>query len=165
MGQFYLNKLPKEKRIQMIGEFYDVIASLKNREEARLFFKDLLTADEIATLMRRIEVATLLTAGYTYDQIAKLLKVGRGKITNVQKRFSAGGAGYKIIIKRLLENRKKRLKFQNKKAKVLNSSFGRLKQKYPLHFFLFNIIDELSESLEEKVSEKDILLSTPSRTT
>jgi TrpR-related protein YerC/YecD len=79
MGRFHLNKLPKEKRIQMIVEFYDVIASLKNREEIRLFFKDLLTPDEIATLMRRIEVATLLIAGYTYDQISNILGVGREK--------------------------------------------------------------------------------------
>jgi uncharacterized protein YerC len=39
MSYFKLNRLPKEKRIRMIGEFYDVIASLKNREEVREFLK------------------------------------------------------------------------------------------------------------------------------
>jgi TrpR-related protein YerC/YecD len=164
MGRFHLNKLPKEKRIQMIAEFYDVIASLKNREEVRLFFKDLLTPDEIATLMRRIEVATLSLAGYTYDQIAKLLGVGRGKVTNVQKVLAKGGQGYKTVIQRLLEMRKRRLKIQKKRTKALLSDFERLKQKYPLYFLLFNLIDEISEALtEDKSLDKEALLSTPSR--
>ena len=73
MGTFHLNDLPKKKRIQMIGEFYDMIGSLKNRAEVRLFLKDLLMPDEIATLMRRIEVAVLLNAGFTYAQIRRSL--------------------------------------------------------------------------------------------
>ena len=164
MGRFHLNKLPKEKRIQMIAEFYDVIASLKNREEVRLFFKDLLNPDEIATFMRRIEVATLLLAGYTYEQIAELLGAGRGKVTNVQKVLAKGGQGYKTVIKRLLEMRKRRLKIQKKRTKALLSDFERLKQKYPLYFLLFNLIDEISEAIsEDKSLDKEALLSTPSR--
>ena len=72
MPVFHLNSLPKEKRIQMIGEFYDMVDSLKDRNEVRLFFKSLLTADEIATLMRRIEIAVLLSAGFKYDKIIKI---------------------------------------------------------------------------------------------
>lgn len=164
MGRFHLNNLPKEKRIQMVGEFYDVVASLKTREEVRLFFKDLLTPDEITNLMRRIEVATLLMAGFTYEKIATLLGVGRGKVTNVQKSLTRSGEGYKVIIKRLLESRKKKLKTQKRWAKTANSPFGTLKQKYPLQFLLFNLIDEISESLgEDKLkSEKEALLFTPS---
>jgi TrpR-related protein YerC/YecD len=164
MGRFHLNKLPKEKRIQMIAEFYDVIASLRNREEVRLFFKDLLNADEIATFMRRIEVATLLLSGYTYEQIAELLGVGRGKVTNVQKVLAKGGEGYKLVIKRLLEVRKRRLKIQRKRTKALLSDFERLKQRYPLYFLLFNLIDEISEALQDDKSlDKEALISTPSR--
>ena len=74
MTTFHLNELPKQKRIQMIAEFYDVIDSLKDRNEVRLFFKSLLTADEIATLMRRIEIAVLLSTGFTYENIMDLLE-------------------------------------------------------------------------------------------
>src|SRR3989344_5017993 len=85
MTTFHLNSLPKENRIQMIGEFYDMIDSLKDRNEVRLFIKSLLTADEIASLMRRIEIAVLLSGDFKYDQIIKFLKVGRDKISTVQK--------------------------------------------------------------------------------
>ena len=85
MPVFHLNDLPKEKRIQMIGEFYDTIDSLKDRAEVRSFFKSLLTADEIATLMRRIEIAVLLSANFNYDKIIQMLGVGNNKITSVHK--------------------------------------------------------------------------------
>jgi len=83
MPVFHLNDLPKENRIRMIGEFYDIIDSLKDRAEIRLFFKSLLTADEIATLMRRVEIAVLLSGKYTYKEIIKLLGTGKEKISNV----------------------------------------------------------------------------------
>src|SRR3989338_7031530 len=155
MGKFHLNKLPKAKRIQMIGEFYDVIDCLNDRQEIRLFFKDLLTADEIANLMRRIEVAVLLTAGFTYDQLSQILKVGKDKITNVQKRLSGGGAGYRIITKRLLDKRKKRLRNRTEREKTIMSPFERLKKRYPLDFLLFNIIDEISDRLKEDKSKRE----------
>lgn len=165
MGVFHLNDLPKEKRIQMIGEFYDIIDSLKNRAEVRLFFKDLLMPDEIATLMRRIEVAVFLNAGFTYKQISQILGVGKGKITNVQKVLTREGNGYKIIIKRLLENRKRRLEKVAKENKIQRSSFEKLKKQYPLHFLLPNLFDKIVEKLEGgPVDEKEALLFTPSLT-
>lgn len=165
MGVFHLNDLPKEKRIQMIGEFYDIIDSLKNRTEVRLFFKDLLMPDEIATLMRRIEVAVFLNAGFTYKQISQILGVGKGKITNVQKTLLKEGSGYKIIIKRLLENRKKRLEKIAKENKIQRSSFEKLKKQYPLHFLLPNLFDKITEKLKGGlVDEKETLLFTPSLT-
>ena len=163
MAKFRLNNLPKEKRIQMIAEFYDTINSLKNREEVRLFFRDLLTPDEIAMLMRRVEVAALLLSGFTYQQIGNLLGVGSDKITNVQRSLIRHGEGYKISIKRLLQLRKDRIKKTKKIEKTQRSAFKQLKKKYPLHFLLFNLVDEIGEFLsDEKIKDKEVLLTTPS---
>ena len=166
MTTFHLNELPKEKRIQMIGEFYDTIDSLKDRAEVRLFFKSLLTADEIATLMRRIEIAVLLSAKFTYDKITEILGVGKSKIANVHKNLLQDDSGYKIIVERLLKNRKNRLK-KNKayeKSRAGMSPIASLKKKYPLHFLLPNLLDVALEKLEEddKSLEKEVLLFTPS---
>src|SRR3989338_5940029 len=109
MPTFHLNSLPKEKRIQMIGEFYDTVDSLKDRQEVRSFFKSLLAADEIAALMRRIEVAMLLSAEYSYDKIKKMLGVGNNKISSVHKALLQDDSGYAMIVKRLIEDRKNRL--------------------------------------------------------
>ncbi len=150
----------------MIGEFYDTIDSLKDRGEIRLFFKDLLTADEIATFMRRIEIAVLLNAGYNYRQIYDILGVGSDKISRVHKCLQQDDSGYKIIVKRLIENRKKRLKKIKKENKGSLSQFENIKKKYTSYFLLPNLLDVAIEKLEEdeKLLEKEAILFTPSAT-
>ena len=146
----------------MIGEFYDMIDSLKDRNEVRLFIKSLLTADEIATLMRRIEIAVLLSGKYTYNEIVKLLSVGNGKITNVHKCLLQDDSGYKIIVKRLIENRKRRLKRIQKENAGNTSPFESIK-KLPGSKILPGLLDAIIEKLEDdKDLEKEALLFTPS---
>lgn len=152
MSYFKLNKLPKEKRVRMIGEFYDVIASLKNREEVKEFFKDLLTPNELGNLMSRIETALLLSLGFSYDDICKFLGIGKDKILNVSKKLERG-KGFKIVIQRLIEKRKKKKikEIKNmlrlaRRSKPFN--IEHLKKKYPLYFLIPNLIDELSDHLE-----------------
>lgn len=164
MGTFHLNNLPKQKRIQMIGEFYDVIDSLKDRTEVRLFFKSLLTADEIATLMRRIETAVLLSVNLKYEKIIELLGVSNNKISAVHKNLLQDDSGYKIIIDRLIENRKQRLKKIKKEDKGSLSPFEMLK-KYPAYRLLPDLLDAAVSKLEDdKALEKEALLFTPSST-
>jgi len=166
MPTFYLNSLPKKKRIQMIAEFYDVIDSLKNRDEVRLFFRSLLTPEEIAMFMRRIEIAVLLSAKFTYKEISEMLNVGYSKISFVQKALQQDDNGYKIIVKRLIENRKKRLKKIKRENKEMASMspLSEAKKKYPLYFLLNNLLDATIEKLEkdEKEIEKEAVLYTPS---
>jgi len=150
----------------MIGEFYDIIDSLKDRDEVRLFFKSLLTADEIATLMRRIEIAVLLSANFTYEQIIEILGVGRSKISNVHKYFLQDDSGYKIIVSRLIKNRKERLRRMKKEDRNAadSSAFARVKKIYKGHFLLNNLLDTAIEKLKEndKELEKEAVLFTPS---
>ena len=148
----------------MIGEFYDTISSLKDRSEVRLFFKSLLTADEIATLMRRIEIAVLLTANFNYDQIIELLGVGNNKITSVHKCLQQDDNGYKIIVDRLIESRKRRLRKIKKDNKISMSPLAGVKKKYPGYFMLPNLLDAAIEKLDEddKVLGKEAVLYTPS---
>lgn len=167
MRTFRLNSLPKQNRIQMIGEFYDIIDSLKNRSEVRLFFKSLLTGDEIATFMRRIETAVLLSGNLNYNEIKKLLGVSNNKISAVQKSLFQDDSGYEIIIKRLLKNRKNRLKIIKKAEKdTIKSStpLGAIR-KYPSARVLPDLVDAVMEKLgDNKDLEKEALLFTPSRT-
>lgn len=165
MVTFHLNSLPKQNRIQMIGEFYDVFDSLKNREEIRFFLKSLLTADEIATLMRRIEIAVLLAGGYNYRKINQMLKTGSDKISRVQKSLDQDDSGYKIIVKRLIENRKRRLKRMKKVEKDMIKSSTPLVaiRKLPSARVLPDLLDAVIEKFEDdKELEKEALLFTPS---
>jgi len=149
----------------MIGEFYDMIDSLKDRNEVRSFVKSLLTADEITTLMRRIEIAVLLSGNYTYKEIVKTLSVGNNKITNVHKCLLQDDSGYKIIVKRLIENRKKRLnRIKKQEKEVISSSpLKNIRNSRPANRILPDLLDAVIEKLEDnKDLEKEALLFTPS---
>ena len=165
MVTFHLNSLPKEKRIQMIGEFYDVFDSLTSRDEIRFFLKSLLTADEIATLMRRIEIAVLLEGGYNYRKINDILGTGSDKISRVQKALDQDDSGYKFIVKRLIENRKRRLKRIKKSEKSATdmSPLSAIKSRAGARI-LPDLLDAVIEKFEDdKELEKEALLFTPSR--
>lgn len=164
MPVFHLNSLPKSKRIQMIGEFYDTIDSLKDRNEVRAFFKDLLSGDEIASLMRRVEIAVLLSAKFTYEQISQLLGVGGDKISKVHKCLQQDDSGYKVIVKRLVENRKNRIKKMKKKEREVADSMGWVKKAYKGHFLLNTLLDAAIAKINEndKELEQEALLFTPS---
>lgn len=167
MPAFRLNDLPKEKRIQMIGEFYDMIDSLQDRSEVRLFIKSLLSADEISTFMRRIEIAVLLSGGFTYDKIIEILGTSVAKISSVQKALNQDDSGYRFIVKRLVENRKRRLKKIKKSEKVAMdmSPLSTIKSR-PGARILPDLLDAVIEKFEDdKELEKEALLFTPSRAT
>ena len=141
-----------------------MIDSLKDRNEVRLFFKSLLTADEIATLMRRVETAVLLSSKFTYDQIMDLLGVGKPKIASVHKNLLQDDSGYKIVIKRLIENRKNRLKRIKKENKKSLSPFEALRSRAG-YSLLPDLLDAVIEKLgDDKSLEKEALLFTPSAT-
>jgi len=146
----------------MIGEFYDVVDSLKGRDKVRFFFKSLLTAEEIAMLMRRIEIAVLLSAKFSYKDISRILGVGNSKISAVQRALQQDDNGYKIIVKGLIENRKKRLRrMKNEEKRASKNSAIR---KYASARILPDLLDAVIEKFEDdKDLEKEALLFTPSR--
>lgn len=156
MGKFYLNKVPKKERIEMIAEFYDVINCLKNRDEIRFFFRDLLSPDEIASLVRRIQVAILLLAGFTYEEITQTLKVGKDKISNVQDSLIRHGQGYGTAIKRYKKRKKTQKKQRERIEKattMMSTQKGYLKAKYPTMFLISHLIDDLSDWLDDDVGK------------
>lgn len=159
MAYFSLNKLPKKERIRLIGEFYSGMGMIKNRDEAAVIFRDILDGDEIGNIMRRIDIAILLLLNFTYEEIVELLEVGRSKISRVHRALEKGGEGYRILLARLLEHRKKR-KMKNVKGEArrkrshANPDVSAIKKRYPGHFLLWNIMDEFGDTLEAKASIK-----------
>ena len=154
MAKFDFRKAPQSDRIKMIAEFYDSIACLRGRDEIKLFMRDLLTPDEIAMLVRRIEVAALLKAGLTYNEIIEKMKVGAPKIIAVQKSLERHGEGYDIVVRRMNKKRIKERKLKQKRQKDASTSFGQLKSSYPGMFLLNNIFDAVGDWIEEGTKDK-----------
>ncbi|MCB0362922.1 MAG: helix-turn-helix domain-containing protein [Bdellovibrionales bacterium] len=76
------------------NELFDILASLKKRDEAKLFIHDLCTPKEIQSLVDRWKVARLISEGMSYREIAQLTGVSTATITRVGRAIQSG-SGYR----------------------------------------------------------------------
>ncbi len=141
MSKFDMQKLDSSSKMKYLDLLWTSIAQLETRDEVKQFFKDLLSESEAIMLARRIEIAKCLLEGESYDNIANKLGVGKDTIGRVQEWLASGFGGYEKAIGGFNKALKKRFKNPKNINKPEPYSFDWLKQKYPLHFLLFNLID------------------------
>ncbi len=84
---------------------FGAILKLKNVDEARRFFRDLLTEKELVELSQRWKVARMLAKRIRYTKIAQETGMSSTTIARVHKWLKKGMGGYKLIMERLGENR------------------------------------------------------------
>ncbi len=81
---------------------FDVILSLKTREECYAFFEDLCTVKELSAMVQRYEVAGLLDQGKTFSVISEETGASTATIARVNKCLQYG-EGYSMALKRSQE--------------------------------------------------------------
>ena len=79
------------------------VLSLKNMDEAYLFFEDLCTVGELEALQQRFEVALLLRKEKTYQEIAETTGASTATISRVNRALNYGNDVYDMIFERLEE--------------------------------------------------------------
>jgi len=89
------------------NELFEVILSLKNLKEAREFFRDLFTEQEIVDFSQRWKVARMLAKGTPYTEIEKKTGMSSTTIARIHKWLKQGMGGYKLMIKRLKNEKEK----------------------------------------------------------
>src|SRR5712672_2532076 len=85
-------------------ELFATIASLKNRDEAERFLRDLCTISELDAMAHRWQVARLLDEGLPYLEVAKRAHASTTTVTRVAQWLRRGEGGYGLALRR----RKKR---------------------------------------------------------
>jgi len=98
-----MNKWNNKKTEELI----DAVLSLKNANEARRFFRDLLTEEEIVEFTKRWQAAKMLNAGMSYTIIEKETGLSSTTVARVAKWLNDGMGGYKLIINRINSHHKK----------------------------------------------------------
>ncbi len=81
----------------------DGILTLKNRDEAYLFFEDLCTVGELSAISQRFAVAHMLRQERTYQEIADATGASTATISRVNRSVNYGNDGYEMIFERLNE--------------------------------------------------------------
>lgn len=141
-------KIDGKERMKYLDTLYTAVAGLSSREEIKSFLRDLLTESERIMLGRRILIAQMLLQDKSYDEIIRVLRVGIDTISRVHRWLHDESNGYKKAVKELEKVWGKRLaKMSNREADpgYDRFSFRGLKRRYPLHFFLFNLLDKISK--------------------
>ena len=84
-----------------IDELFDAILTLNDREDCYRFFEDICTVNEIHAIAQRLQVAKLLSAKRTYNEIEDIMKASTATISRINKCLVYGADGYKRVLDRL----------------------------------------------------------------
>ena len=68
-----------------IDELFDAILTLNDREDCYRFFEDICTVNEIHAIAQRLQVAKLLSAKRTYNEIEDITKTSTATINRINK--------------------------------------------------------------------------------
>ena len=89
----------------LTDQLFRSILLLENEEECYQFFEDICTVSELKSLAQRMEVARMLKAGHTYDDIVEKTGASTATISRVKRCLNYGADGYRFMLERL-ENQK-----------------------------------------------------------
>lgn len=90
-----------KKDDKKIGDLMKAILTLKTRNEARRFFRDLLTEKELIEFGNRWKAARMLAKNRPYTEIIDQTGLSSTTVARVSKWLNSGKNGYKLILKRL----------------------------------------------------------------
>ncbi|MEK7160571.1 MAG: YerC/YecD family TrpR-related protein [Patescibacteria group bacterium] len=80
---------------------YKVILALKNINEAKKFFRDLLTEREIIEFSNRWQAAQMLDNKDSYQKIQRVTGLSTRTIARISKWLNRGEGGYKLMLSKL----------------------------------------------------------------
>ena len=94
----------EEKSPDLIAAFL----SLKNEDELKAFFRDLMSERDLREFAMRWEIAKMLDAGMSFTQIQEKWdgdeRVSANTITKINRWLKEGCGGYKLLIDRFKKN-------------------------------------------------------------
>ncbi|MEG6586380.1 YerC/YecD family TrpR-related protein [Dendrosporobacter sp. 1207_IL3150] len=90
---------------ELTDQLFKAILLLKNEEECYQFFEDVCTVGELKAMAQRLEVASMLKYGHTYDEIVERTGASTATISRVKRCLHYGADGYKTVLLRLDETK------------------------------------------------------------
>lgn len=84
-----------------LDELADAVLSLRTRDEAQRFLRDLCTRHELEALTHRWHTARLLEEHVPYLEIAERVPTSTATVTRVAQWLRHGTGGYRIALERV----------------------------------------------------------------
>jgi TrpR-related protein YerC/YecD len=87
--------MPKTLWTRQADELLEIVLGLRDLKEARRFFRDLMTEDEIRMIVGRWQVARMLHEGKTYHEIEAETGYSSRTIARISRWLREGEGGYR----------------------------------------------------------------------
>jgi TrpR-related protein YerC/YecD len=91
---------PRHWPTRLHRDLFETIASLRTREEAERFLRDLCTRAELDAMAHRWQVAQLLDEGLPYVEVARRAHASTTTVTRVAQWLRRGEGGYRLALQR-----------------------------------------------------------------
>lgn len=91
-----------------LADLADAFLSLRDRDEAQRFLRDLCTLPELEALTHRWQTVRLLEAGVPYLEIAERVPTSTATVTRVAQWLRHGTGGYETALERTRSKRKRK---------------------------------------------------------
>ena len=88
-------------RDELSEQLCEAVLELSTVDECYQFFEDICTVSELKAFSQRLEVARMLDAKHTYDEIVERTGASTATISRVKRCLNYGADGYKLILERL----------------------------------------------------------------
>jgi TrpR-related protein YerC/YecD len=83
-----------------LDDLADAVLTLRDRDEARRFLRDLCTLPELEALTHRWQTVRLLEQGVPYVEIAERVPTSTATVTRVAQWLKHGTGGYRTVLDR-----------------------------------------------------------------
>jgi TrpR-related protein YerC/YecD len=90
----------EEWRNAATDDLIDTLLTLRDREEAERFLRDLCTLREIHDLAQRWQVVRMLDAGRHYGEISRATGASTATVTRIAQWLRYGTGGYRLALSR-----------------------------------------------------------------
>ncbi|PIT89052.1 MAG: hypothetical protein COU27_02325 [Candidatus Levybacteria bacterium CG10_big_fil_rev_8_21_14_0_10_36_7] len=100
-------EVENEKYFRDIHFLYEILNSLKNLDEVKGFFKDILTPSELRMLKRRWHVANLIVEGRGIREIASESQTSTQTVSKIKAKLEEGSGGLRLAVEKAKKNIKK----------------------------------------------------------
>lgn len=92
-----MNTNTKQTYTEEMGVLYEAISRLSSPDDCRAFFEDICSVKELHAMAQRLQVATLLNDGKSFNYISEKTGASTATISRVSRCLSKGSGGYKIV--------------------------------------------------------------------
>lgn len=139
-------RLSLVEQLDFLGNFIKAVVGLKTEAEAAEFLAALFTENEVKNLYKRLAAARAITAGQTYEQTARSVKLSYATVAKLGRWLS----GRTDMVARILARLPEKKEAGRERDFSLWSSF---KRSHPLYFWPELVAEGLEQAIQRRLQK------------